>query len=372
MRILKQIEIMVVVAALSPAVAAIEPTREIDLGYPGLGTDHRTRVMVLATIHLDAEVRERSEARGIPALLDALAAFNPDVIAVERLTGETIDAWGRLSPTYDAVLDTFAGNALPLGKAAQRALVIDRLGAENRLQALLDAWASVAPEKIPPADRKKAAVLSLAAYDDTSAVLQWSYLPPDQRMPDDVIPPEVADGLSKALNSPNETIVIGVALARRLGRHRVYPVDDQSDALFQLERGDELMAELGASPEFAKLQESVLFKELPKRIEEAKNTGDLLGFYRWINSPEFGKADLDAQWHIFLRANLPSGLDRARAALWEERNLRIAANIRRAAAYGTGKRVLVIIGASHKPFLDAYLRQMMDVEVVDAAGVLSP
>ena len=132
------------------------------------------------------------------------------------------------------------------------------------------------------------------------------------------------------------------------------------------------MAELGASPEFAKLQESVLFKELPKRIEEAKNTGDLLGFYRWINSPEFGKADLDAQWHIFLRANLPSGLDRARAALWEERNLRIAANIRRAAAYGTGKRVLVIIGASHKPFLDAYLRQMMDVEVVVAAGVLSP
>jgi pheromone shutdown protein TraB len=52
------------------------------------------------------------------------------------------------------------------------------------------------------------------------------------------------------------------------------------------------------------------------------------------------------------------------------RNLRIAANIRTAAAEFNAKRALVIIGASHKPFLDAYLQAMMDVVVADAESVL--
>jgi hypothetical protein len=32
--------------------------------------------------------------------------------------------------------------------------------------------------------------------------------------------------------------------------------------------------------------------------------------------------------------------------------------------------VLVIVGSAHKPWLDAYLRMMSDVEVADAARVL--
>ena len=97
-----------------------------------------------------------------------------------------------------------------------------------------------------------------------------------------------------------------------------------------------------------------------------------LGLYRWMNSPKYGLADLDAQWHLFLRSSLPSGFDRERAALWEARNLAIAANIRRITAAKPGQRALVIIGASHKTFLDAYLSQMMDLDVVQAEDVLNP
>jgi len=59
----------------------------------------------------------------------------------------------------------------------------------------------------------------------------------------------------------------------------------------------------------------------------------------YIRRPRPG---IDAQWHIFHRTRLASGLDRRRAGLWEVRNLRIAANIRTAAAEFNAKRALVI------------------------------
>jgi hypothetical protein len=55
---------------------------------------------------------------------------------------------------------------------------------------------------------------------------------------------------------------------------------------------------------------------------------------------------------------------------WETRNLRIAANIRDILGVHPGSRALVLIGASHKPYLEAYLDQMHDVMLVDTATVL--
>jgi hypothetical protein len=48
----------------------------------------------------------------------------------------------------------------------------------------------------------------------------------------------------------------------------------------------------------------------------------------------------------------------------------MAANIREVAARHPGGRILVITGSAHKPWLDAYLAMMSDVEIVDAARVL--
>ena len=286
----------------------------------------RTRVLVLATIHLREVVHDDAGLSGIASLVSALERFKPDIIAVERLSGETVETLERLAPTYDGVLESFASNILTIGKPAQKALNLDRLGAEARLAKLLDTFEGRPAEKVLTSDRIKAALLLVAAYDLTAAALQWSYVPSALRTAGDTLPGEVADGLTKALASRNEDITIGVALAHRLGHQRVYAIDDQSDALFQINSGRQLMAELSASPEFKKLQESFLFKELPKRIAAATQSGDLLGLYRWINSSEYGSDDLDAQWHLFLRSSLPSGLDRERAALWEARNLAIAGN----------------------------------------------
>ena len=59
-------------------------------------------------------------------------------------------------------------------------------------------------------------------------------------------------------------------------------------------------------------------------------------------------------------------------AWWETRNLRMVSNIRAAFARAPGAHVLAIVGASHKPYFDAYLGMMHDVEVVDTSRWLQP
>jgi pheromone shutdown protein TraB len=48
----------------------------------------------------------------------------------------------------------------------------------------------------------------------------------------------------------------------------------------------------------------------------------------------------------------------------------MAANIREVSDNKPGGRVLVIVGAAHKPWLDAYLSMMSDVAIADAQQVL--
>jgi pheromone shutdown protein TraB len=61
---------------------------------------------------------------------------------------------------------------------------------------------------------------------------------------------------------------------------------------------------------------------------------------------------------------------RIRMAAWEVRNLRMVANIREAMARHPGGRVLVIVGAGHKPWFEAYLALLPDIRLVDAQTIL--
>ncbi len=61
---------------------------------------------------------------------------------------------------------------------------------------------------------------------------------------------------------------------------------------------------------------------------------------------------------------------RVRTAAWDVRNLRMVANIRQAMAARPGGRVLVIVGAGHKPWFEAYLGMLTDVRLIDAEGAL--
>ena len=77
------------------------------------------------------------------------------------------------------------------------------------------------------------------------------------------------------------------------------------------------------------------------------------------------KQDFEAQWSVWLKTNFPSGSDRARYSLWEMRNLQISANIVKTSSFYPGKSIIVIIGSSHKSFIEKYLRQVPDIELLE-------
>jgi len=133
-----------------------------------------------------------------------------------------------------------------------------------------------------------------------------------------------------------------------------------------------LTEELADNAAMAELRRSSYFDDAQHRLPDAAATGDLLPLYLRINSPDYLNADVEAQWHLFYRTGLKSQRDVTRAALWEARNLNISSRVSQASAFHPGGRVLVVIGAAHKPFLDQYLSQMMDVEIVQLRGIPGP
>ncbi len=85
-------------------------------------------------------------------------------------------------------------------------------------------------------------------------------------------------------------------------------------------------------------------------------THDFSALYSFINSKEYMKQDYNGQWKIWLKTNFASGSDRASYSLWEMRNLQIAANILNVVSLHPDKKIIVIIGSSHKGFLEKYLK----------------
>jgi len=95
-----------------------------------------------------------------------------------------------------------------------------------------------------------------------------------------------------------------------------------------------------------------------------------MALYRFLNDPRTQRATIASD--MGRNAKFPSkGLyGRQYLAWWEERNLRMVANIRHAFASKPDARVLAIVGATHKGYFDAYLDMMQDVRLVDAEQFL--
>ncbi|HLR31473.1 MAG TPA: DUF5694 domain-containing protein [Fodinibius sp.] len=93
-------------------------------------------------------------------------------------------------------------------------------------------------------------------------------------------------------------------------------------------------------------------KETTSQLEQGIKDSTLFPLYQFMNSPAYVKQDKKIQWrNIFLETEEFNKVLRQQLALWEVRNLGIAANIRKPSAHKPGGRVLVIIGGSHKAFL---------------------
>jgi hypothetical protein len=141
----------------------------------------KTEVLVLGTPHLSA-LPEGTDPALFEPVLDRLAAWKPELIAIEAIDGAQCDYLRAFAFAYEGTAETYCFDAAP----ARRALGLDQAGAEKAIAELL---AEPRSER-PPAERRRLAALFLAAGDRTSAMVQWLRLPEAERRPDAVLTEE--------------------------------------------------------------------------------------------------------------------------------------------------------------------------------------
>lgn len=320
-------------------------------------------VMVLGTTHLSG-LPPSTDPSIFDLLLDKLARFDPQIITVEGLSGEECDTLQRFKSVHGAdTWETYCFDTAPVEKATG----LDVPAATAEVDRTLAAW----PRDPAAGQRRRLAMLFLAANDRGSALVQWLRLPPDERHAGDGLTPAMIEIIQRKGKPLNENYTIAAALAARLGLDRIYPADDHTaDTALDNNSpegkayGDAIQAAWNHGPPPAIRGEE-------DRLEKNLRTGsDILALYRLMNSPRAQRDTIasDMGRAVSYPPSQPYG--RQYVAWWETRNLRIAANIRSTLQRNPEARVLSIIGATHKGYLDAYLDMMQDIRLVDVEQVL--
>lgn len=321
----------------------------------------QSEVLVLGTAHLSNE-KERLTAAHLAPLLTRLATFDPTRIAIEALHPDELALLAEREkddPAAAQLLDMFGRSIVTAGRAMQEVLGLDRVSAERQAHALLGQHGAAVADD----DRLRAVAYLIAAFDLNSAMLQWSYLSPRAREAAATLPPDIHAMLQRRLESSNEIITLALPLARTLGLQMLHCIDSQYDGVRTLSAPRAALEDLFSDP----ARGGMLDEQRQARADSVKNAafaaGDLLPLYLHMNSAEHQLGDV-SQWNWLFQQRNSEGLDRFRYAMWELRNLRQTTHIIDVAASGVPERVLVVVGASHKPYLDRLLATQLSVRLV--------
>lgn len=282
------------------------------------------------------------------------------VVCIENMPAELLyDIRSRHDDAFGDVLTSFGGNRLSVADSVQMLLGLSFQEAESRFNQM------AVGQDLSEKEHLMMIEYALASADPVSAALHYTYLQDKASIAESNLPKRYFDALIKDVNTANEVYSIALKLAVNQGLNKLEYIDNfQDEALLfkyfpdfiqEYTEHQELFKDLEGLPVFVKAHELQR-----KGIEEE----DLSEYYRYMNSEEFMEQDFEAQWAIWLKTNFPSGSDKARYYLWEMRNLQIAANIMKVSSLYPGKKILVIIGASHKSFLEKYLSQVSGLEIL--------
>jgi len=316
------------------------------------------QVLVLGTVHL-SNMPKTFDPKSLAPLLDRVAAFAPEIITVESISGESCDLVARHPAIYSA--DDFKPYCADTA-AARAATGLEVPAAIAEAHDTLKRW----PAQPSAAQRRRLAAVFLAAGDTTSALVQWLYLPAAERRAGDGLDQALAARLEKARNHPGEDALIAAPLAVRAGLQRVYPVDDHTgdsvDVADAQAYGQAIMAAWASAKDAG--------KSVRERDDALRQGQDMLALYRYINRPDVLSVVTDGDIGAAMRSSSPQRLAQVYVAGWETRNLRMIGNIRASFRERPGARVLSIVGSQHKPWFDSLLGQMQGVEIVDVQQVL--
>lgn len=317
-----------------------------------------SEVLVLGTPHLSG-MSDRFRPEHLSSVLNKLASWKPDAIAIEALSGAQCDFLRRFKAIHPGTADDYCWDVTP----AARATGLDVPAATAEVERMLAAW----PTDSSASQRRRMAALFLAAGDRTSALVQWLRLAPADRTTGDGLDQALVGFLTATGMRRNEDVLIAATLAARLGLERVHPVDDHI--------GDNTGPD---DPGFGKALERIWSGPATKLRLDADRTANaklgsparVLDLYRYYNAPSLSRTVFDSDFGAAARDGTPQQYGRKYLGGWETRNLRMVANIRNVLARKPGTRMLAIVGASHKGYYQAYLDLMQDVRLADTASVL--
>lgn len=319
-------------------------------------------ILVLGTPHL-SQLPDGLDPKLLDPLLDRLAAFKPEVITIEAVSGEQCDTLQRFKAQHGTAWDDYCLDIKDIEKTT--GLTIPQAATE--VDKTLATW----PKTPTPAQRRHLAMLFMASAERASAMVQWLRLEPAERRSGDGLDDAMVEALQRKGRPPNENYAIASMLAARLGLERVVAVDDHTaDTPF-----DERSAEGKAYS--AAIQGVWNVKPVPAvrtdylRLQsKLKTSSDLIAFYRFLNDPKTQLLTIAADMGAAARSPAAQPYGRQYLSWWETRNLRMVSNIRASYAAKPDARVLSIVGATHKGYFDAYLGMMQDVRLVDAMQFL--
>ena len=349
-------------AAAAPSFAAAAPAFDPRSHKSEIG-GRPAEVLVLGTTHLSG-LPPSTDPRIFQPLIGRLARFNPQIITIESLSGEECDTLRRFKSVHGA--DTWETYCLDIS-GIEKATGLDVPAATTKVDEALAAW----PKAPTAAQRRHLAMLFLAANDRGSATVQWLRLPPAERHAGDGLTQAMADIIERKGKPLNENYTIAAVLAAQLGLERLYAVDDHTADTALDNNSSEGKAYGNAIQAAWNHEPPLAIRGEEDRMEKNLRTGaDVLALYRLMNRRQSQRDTIasDMGRAVSYPPSQPYG--RQYVAWWETRNLRIAANIRSTLQRDPEARVLSIIGATHKGYLDAYLEMMQDIRLVDAEQVL--
>ena len=322
-----------------------------------------TKVANLGSIHL-SELGQGYDPAPLGPLIDKLAAFAPDIITHEGLSGEQCELVQRHIAIYPGIFDDYCYGTTE-GEAAT-GLTMPKARAEAEV--VLAAW----PAQPSAAQRRHLAALFIASGDRNSALVQWLHLPVAERTAGDGLNDVLVEIVEKQRKRVNETTLIGAVLAARLGHQRMYAVDDHTSDAIQASAPPGFVAAIQAhwAGSRAKTELNPAIKRYGDLMAGMTTPEGVFAMFRLLQEPETQRAFVENDFLAALNLESPERFGRQYVAWYETRNLRMVANIRAAFGNKPGARVLNIVGASHKAYYDAYLSQMSDVQLVDMGQVL--
>ncbi|TPG72309.1 hypothetical protein EAH73_03505 [Hymenobacter nivis] len=322
-----------------------------------------TKVMIFGLGHLDT-APATFQVSWLEPVLCRLRAYKPDIILTEAMPGEQVMGLEAYA-AYHGDAGKYAGPTLQMAKAAQADLHL------TAAQALVQANELCKKGDLTAAERRRLAGLFVAAAEPLSAAVQWLRLPAAERIGADGISPALAKQVTLWAGLRNEMASVAARLAADLGLERVYGAGDHLSDVAQPDFAA-FKAAVAAEPGQVDLfnHNTPTFRAIPEEAMKLATAAEVMPVLKWKNSPRFAALDADAQWLSMGRSEKMGRVGRQRLAAWEAQNLRMAVAIREATAPIAGGRALLIVGASHKPFVEAYLRTFADVELVSVPALL--